>query len=86
MDYGEYLKALGKRIHELRRNLPYRDPKTGTDKVGPSQHLFSQMAFIRQSQIQSIEAGTANPTMQTMGRIARALNVGIDKLLSVNDK
>ena len=64
------LRALGKRIRELRKERGY------------SQEKLAELADIHENHVRRIEGGTANPSYIVLIRIARALRVGPSELLN----
>jgi transcriptional regulator with XRE-family HTH domain len=51
-------------------------------KLGISQDRLSKMADVTYNTIIKIESGVnKNPTIETLAKIAKALNVGVDDLL-----
>ena len=60
----------GKRVRELRL------------KQGLSQEAFAQLVGLDRTYISGIERGTRNPTLLTMGRIADALSISVERLLN----
>lgn len=59
-----------------------RSVRTRRQDAGLSQHDLAAEAGVRQALISEIEIGSANPTLETLEKIARALDVGIGDLLS----
>lgn len=56
--------------------------KKHRNKLGISQDRLSKLADVTYNTIIKIEAGAnKNPTIETLQKIARALNVGVDDLL-----
>jgi len=52
------------------------------NKMSISQDRLSKLADVTYNTIIKIEAGTnKNPTIETLSKIAKALNVGVDDLL-----
>ena len=52
------------------------------NKLGISQDKLSKLADVTYNTIIKIESGAnINPTIETMSKIAKALNVGVDNLL-----
>ena len=52
------------------------------EKVGVSQDRLSKLADVTYNTIIKIESGAnTNPTIDTMTKIAKALNVGVDDLI-----
>ncbi len=47
-----------------------------------SQSRLAELAQVPRSTISNMESGQGNPALQTLASVARALNVGIDELLS----
>ena len=52
------------------------------NKVGVSQDRLSKLADVTYNTIIKIESGAnINPTIETLSKIAKALNVGVDDLI-----
>ena len=52
------------------------------NKIGISQDKLSKLADVTYNTIIKIESGAnINPTIETMSKIAKALNVGVDDLI-----
>lgn len=52
------------------------------DKLGISQDKLSKLADVTYNTVIKIESGAnTNPTIETLSRIAKALNVGVDDLI-----
>ena len=52
------------------------------NKLGISQDKLSKLADVTYNTIIKIESGAnVNPTIETMSKIAKALNVGVDDLI-----
>ena len=52
------------------------------NKIGVSQDRLSKLADVTYNTIIKIESGAnINPTIETMSKIAKALNVGVDDLI-----
>ena len=52
------------------------------NKLGVSQDKLSKLADVTYNTIIKIESGAnVNPTIETLSKIAKALNVGVDDLL-----
>jgi XRE family transcriptional regulator, regulator of sulfur utilization len=62
------LRALGKRIRELRKERRY------------SQEKLAELASIHENHVRRIEGGTANPSYLVLIRIAKALGVSVADL------
>lgn len=60
--------AFGKRVAELRR------------KTGCSQEQFAYMCDVDRTYIGTIERGEKSPTLNTIAKIANALNITIKEL------
>ena len=59
-----------------------RNIKQYRNKLGISQDRLSKLADITYNTIIKIESGAnINPTIETMSKIAKALNVGVDDLI-----
>jgi transcriptional regulator with XRE-family HTH domain len=63
------LRALGKRVRELRRERGY------------SQEKLAEHAGIHENHVRRIEGGTANPSYIVLVKIAKALGVTASELL-----
>ena len=56
--------------------------KKHRNKLGISQDKLSKLADVTYNTIIKIESGAnINPTIETMSKIAKALNVGVDDLI-----
>lgn len=64
------LKALGKRVRELRKERGY------------SQEKLAEYAGIHENHVRRIEGGTANPSYLVLVKIAKALGVSTAHLCS----
>ena len=54
------------------------------NKLGISQDKLSKLAHVTYNTIIKIESGAnINPTIETMSKIAKALNVGVDDLIKL---
>ena len=52
------------------------------NKIGVSQDKLSKLADVTYNTIIKIESGAnVNPTIETLSKIAKALNVGVDDLI-----
>lgn len=52
------------------------------NKIGVSQDKLSKLADVTYNTIIKIESGAnTNPTIETLAKIAKALNVGVDDLI-----
>lgn len=69
-DHIAYIKALGKRIQELRKER------------GMTQLDLATRAEMEENALQRLEAGRTNPTIKTLWRVSRALNVDVPELLA----
>lgn len=69
VSYGEYVSAIGDRIHALRA------------EAGLSLRAFSMMVGVHYNQILHIEQGKANPSVRTLYKIAEGLGVDVRDLL-----
>ena len=67
------MKAIGRRVHELRLMRQY------------TQRALGEMVAVSANHIGSIERGMGNPSIQTMYDIARALDVSVDYILTGNN-
>jgi len=68
----------------MSKDLPTiaRNMKKYRDKLGISQDKLSKIAEVTLHTITKIESGaTPDPRIETLRKIARALNVGVDDLL-----
>jgi transcriptional regulator with XRE-family HTH domain len=63
------LRALGKRIRELRKERHY------------SQEKLAELASIHENHVRRIEGGIANPSYLVLIRIAKALGVSVADLI-----
>jgi transcriptional regulator with XRE-family HTH domain len=63
------LRALGKRVRELRKERGY------------SQEKLAERAGIHENHVRRIEGGTANPSYVVLVKIAKALGVVVAKLV-----
>lgn len=53
------------------------------NKIGVSQDKLSKLADVTYNTIIKIESGAnINPTIETLSKIAKALNVGVDDLIN----
>lgn len=68
--YSEQKRRLGLRVSRLR------------EKRGLSQRRLALMLDLDRVTLNKIEAGTANPTVETLARIAEGLDVEIEELFS----
>lgn len=50
------------------------------DRLGLSQDQFAEKARIHRTYVASIEVGRRNPTLRTLARLARALEVDLGEL------
>jgi len=54
------------------------------NKLGVSQDKLSKLADVTYNTIIKIESGAnINPTIETLSKIAKALNVGVDDLIKI---
>ena len=69
--------------YERKQQLKIADNiKKYRNKLGISQDKLSKLADITYNTIIKIESGAnINPTIETMSKIAKALNVGVDDLI-----
>ena len=74
MDKQELLKSVGKRIQDIRVNKGL----TQVDLVGKID------GDIDTTNISRIESGRTNPTIYTLYRIAKALEVNLNDLVNMN--
>ena len=57
--------------------------KKSRNKLGISQDKLSKLADVTYNTIIKIESGAnINPTIETLSKIAKALNVGVDDLIN----
>ncbi|NLJ49778.1 MAG: helix-turn-helix transcriptional regulator [Candidatus Atribacteria bacterium] len=57
------------------------------NKLGVSQDRLSKLADVTYNTIIKIESGAnTNPTIETLSKIAKALNVGVDDLIKETTK
>jgi transcriptional regulator with XRE-family HTH domain len=63
------LRALGKRIRELRKERRY------------SQEKLAELAGIHENHVRRIEGGTANPSYLVLVRVAKALGISPGELI-----
>lgn len=68
--YQEFKRELGIRIARLR------------SEKGMSQRRFALVLELDRVTLNRIEAGKANPTMDTLARIAQGLDVSVEELLA----
>jgi transcriptional regulator with XRE-family HTH domain len=73
MEKGDLLKIIGKRIQEIRISKGYSQ----VDLAGKIK------GSIDTTNISRIESGRTNPTIYTLFRIAEALEVSLEKLMSI---
>lgn len=73
MEKGDLLKIIGKRIQEIRISKGYSQ----VDLAGKIK------GSIDTTNISRIESGRTNPTIYTLHRIAEALEVSLEKLMSI---
>lgn len=67
---NQYVKMIAENIKKIRK------------KKGISQDKLSKLADVTLTTLSKIESGiNTNPTVKTMQKIAKALNVGVDDLL-----
>lgn len=69
VEYQEFKHDLGIRVARLR------------SEKGLSQRKFALMIELDRVTLNHIEAGKANPTLDTLARIAQGLDVSIEELL-----
>jgi transcriptional regulator with XRE-family HTH domain len=62
--------ALGRRVRALR------------EKLGLSQEQLAERAQLHWTYVSEIERGRRNPSLNILGRLARALDVPLSKLLN----
>lgn len=56
--------------------------KQAREKLGLSQEKLARLADVSNNTVINIEAGKQNnPTIETLAKIAKALNIGVDDLL-----
>nr|WP_029077511.1 helix-turn-helix transcriptional regulator [Bradyrhizobium sp. th.b2] len=73
---------MGKRsLAQVRRNLA-RNVRTLRHGRGWSQHDLADEAAIRQALVSAIEVGSANPTLESLDKLAAALGVDLANLFS----
>lgn len=73
---------MGKRsLASVRRSLA-AGLKSGRQDRGLSQSDLAAKAGVRQALVSQIESAEANPTLETLCKLATALNVGIEALLA----
>ena len=65
-------EKIGIKISILRKRLKYSQEKLG------------ELANLSKTSISSIERGTSKPSIETLDRIARALNIGLKELVDVS--
>ena len=73
MERDDLLKIIGKRIQEIRTSKGYSQ----VDLAGKIK------GTIDTTNISRIESGRTNPTIYTLHRIAEALEVSLEKLMSI---
>jgi transcriptional regulator with XRE-family HTH domain len=71
MTEKELLEKLGKRIRYLR------------EQKGVSQQMLASVCDFEKSNMSRIEAGRTNPTLLTLHKISRALNIEIKELVDL---
>ncbi len=64
------LRALGKRVRELRQERGY------------SQEKLAELAGIHENHVRRIEGGTANPSYLVLIKLANALSVSLGEFLA----
>jgi len=64
------LRALGKRVRELRKERSY------------SQEKLAELAGIHENHVRRIEGGTANPSFLVLVKLAKALRIAPAELLA----
>ena len=74
MKYEEYLKAVGRKITDIRTEADMTLNKA------------AQAAFLRWTQLRDIEEGVGNPNMKTYKKIADALKIEFDELFIIDKK
>ena len=67
------------------RRLMARNIRTVRSAKAWSQHDLAAEAGVRQALVSSLESASANPTLESMARIARALGLSVAELLSDKD-
>ena len=73
---------MGKRsLAQARRHLA-RNVRALRHGRGWSQHDLADEADMRQALVSAIEVGTANPTLESLDRLAAALDVDLPALFS----
>jgi transcriptional regulator with XRE-family HTH domain len=51
-----------------------------------SQHELAAEAYMRQALVSEIEVGSANPTLDSLERLAQALKIGLAELFDASRK
>lgn len=64
------LRALGKRVRELRQERGY------------SQEKLAEIANIHENHVRRIEGGTANPSYLVLVKLAKALGIAVGELIA----
>jgi transcriptional regulator with XRE-family HTH domain len=73
---------MGKRsLAQARRNLA-RNVRALRHRRGWSQHDLADEADMRQALVSAIEVGSANPTLESLDKLAAALGVDLPTLFS----
>lgn len=70
----QYLKLVGKRIKELRKSKSI------------AQNDFAYSCDFEPPSLARIEAGNTNPTLLTLRKIAKELNISVIDLLNINEE
>ena len=69
MTLDQFTRRMGERINNLRR------------KRGQTQEVFASEAEITRQHLQRLENGTTNPTVGTLFRVAKVLDVPLSELV-----
>jgi transcriptional regulator with XRE-family HTH domain len=73
---------MGRRTAAQTKRLIARNIRRMRQDKSWSQHDLANEAGVRQALISSLEIATANPTLESLDKVAGALNVGLADLLS----
>lgn len=73
---------MGRRSPAQTRRILARNVRRKRQEKSWSQHDLANEANVRQALVSALEVGTANPTLESLDKLAAALNVQVADLLA----